>query len=168
MNARAGRTEEPNGTGRGARPAMHVMADLPVGVRPCSIAAALELVGERWSLLALREMAYGVHTFSRIAGYTGASRDILADRLRKLEDAGIIERRQYSAHPPRFEYHLAQAGRELYPAMLALQSWGDRWAVAKPSVAFEHSCGHHVEPELRCRHCGEPVTHDTLTPRQHR
>jgi DNA-binding HxlR family transcriptional regulator len=70
------------------------MADLPLGVRPCSLAAALEVLGgEWWSLLALREIGYGVHRFARIAGYTGASRDILADRLRKLEAAGVIERR---------------------------------------------------------------------------
>ena len=106
-----------------------VLAEAPLGVRPCSIAAALEVVGERWSLLAIREISYGVHRFARIAAYTGASRDMLADRLRKLEGAGLVERRQYSEHPPRFEYHLTQAGRELFPVMIALQGWGDKWAV---------------------------------------
>src|SRR6185312_7853308 len=77
------------------------MAEMRPAVRPCSMAAALEVVGERWSLVALREIGYGVHTFARIAAYTGASRDILADRLRKLEADGIIERRLYSEHPPR-------------------------------------------------------------------
>jgi len=84
------------------------LADLPVEVRPCSLAAALDVLGERWSLLALREIGYGVHRFARIAGYTGASRDMLADRLRKLEAAGVIERRQYSEHPPRHVYHLTR------------------------------------------------------------
>jgi DNA-binding HxlR family transcriptional regulator len=69
------------------------MAEQPLGVRPCSVAAALEILGERWSLLAVREIGYGVHRFSRIAAYTGASRDLLADRLRKLEAAGMVERR---------------------------------------------------------------------------
>src|ERR1700744_6449206 len=73
-----------------------VMAEQPATVRPCSVAAALEILGERWSLLAVREIGYGVHTFARIAAYTGASRDILADRLRKLASAGIVERRPYS------------------------------------------------------------------------
>ena len=100
-----------------------VMADAPLSVRPCSVAAALEIVGERWSLLAVREIGYGVHRFSKIAAYIGASRDMLADRLRKLENAGIIERRQYSEHPPRYEYHLTEAGRELFPVMLALREW---------------------------------------------
>ena len=130
-----------------------VMADQPVGVRPCSIAAALDILGERWSLLALREMAYGVHRFARIAGFTGASRDILADRLRKLEEAGLVERRQYSEHPPRHEYHLTRPGRELFPVMLALREWGDHWAVDAPAVDFRHTCGQLVEVDLRPRHC---------------
>src|ERR1700760_2574599 len=70
-----------------------VMPEQPLTVRPCSVAAALEILGERWSLLAVREIGYGVHTFAKIAGYTGASRDILADRLRKLGGAGGIQGR---------------------------------------------------------------------------
>lgn len=138
------------------------LADLPLGVRPCSIAAALDVLGERWSLLALREIGYGVHRFARIAGYTGASRDILADRLRKLEAAGVIERRQYSEHPPRHEYHLTDAGRELFPVMLALSQWGDKWAVDSPTLIRRHTCGQPVQVDLVCHHCGQPVTHDTI------
>lgn len=138
------------------------LADLPLEVRPCSLAAALEVLGERWSLLALREIGYGVHRFARIAGYTGASRDILADRLRKLEAAGVIERRQYSEHPPRHEYHLTEAGRELFPAMLVLSQWGDRWAVDTPALTRRHSCGQPVQVDLLCHHCGQPVTRDTV------
>lgn len=138
------------------------LAEAPVGVRPCSLAAALEVLGERWSLLALREIGYGVHRFARIAGYTGASRDILADRLRKLEAAGVIERRRYSEHPPRDEYHFTAAGRELFPAMLALSQWGDKWAVETPFLTRLHSCGNPVQVDLVCHHCGRPVTHDTV------
>ena len=139
-----------------------VMADQPPGARPCSVAAALDIIGERWSLLAVREIGYGVHRFSQIAAYTGASRDMLADRLRKLEHAGIVERRPYSNHPPRYEYHLTEAGRELFPVMLALRQWGDKWAVDSPAVALRHSCGHRLEVERTCRHCGEPVTRESL------
>jgi DNA-binding HxlR family transcriptional regulator len=139
-----------------------VLSDQPLGVRPCSVAAALEILGERWSLLALREIGYGVHRFARIAGYTGASRDLLADRLRKLASAGIIERRQYSEHPPRFEYHLTEAGRDLFPVMLAMQEWGDRWAVDEPAIAVLHDCGHLLKVDLTCQHCGGPVTRDSL------
>jgi DNA-binding HxlR family transcriptional regulator len=138
------------------------LADLPLGVRPCSLAAALDVLGERWSLLALREIGYGVHTFARIAGYTGASRDLLADRLRKLEAAGVIERRQYSEHPPRHEYHLTEAGKELFPVMLALSQWGDKWAVDRPSLIRRHSCGEPVQVDLVCHHCGQPITRDTI------
>jgi DNA-binding HxlR family transcriptional regulator len=138
------------------------LADLPLGVRPCSLAAALDILGERWSLLALREMGYGVHRFARIAGYTGASRDILADRLRKLEAAGVIERRQYSEHPPRHEYHLTEAGRELFPIMLALYQWGDRWAVDTPAITRRHSCGQPLQVDLICHHCDQPVTPDSI------
>jgi DNA-binding HxlR family transcriptional regulator len=138
------------------------LAELPLGVRPCSLAAALDVLGERWSLLALREIGYGVNRFARIAGYTGASRDILADRLRKLEAAGVIERRQYSEHPPRHEYHLTEAGRDLFPVILALYQWGDKWAVDTPALTRRHSCGHPVQVDLLCHHCGQPVTHDTI------
>jgi len=138
------------------------MADLPLGVRPCSLAAALEILGERWSLLALREIGYGVNRFARIAGYTGASRDILADRLRKLEAAGVIERRPYSEHPPRDEYHLTDAGRELFPVMLALYQWGDKWAVDTPALTRRQTCGQPVQVDVVCHHCGQPVTRDTI------
>jgi DNA-binding HxlR family transcriptional regulator len=144
--------------------ALYLMAEQPVAVRPCSVAAALEVLGERWSLLAVREMAYGVHHFARIAGFTGASRDILADRLRKLEGAGVVERRLYSEHPPRYEYHLTQAGRELLPVTLALFAWGDKWAVDKPALAFHHSCGETLRVDHVCHHCGEEVTRESLTP----
>lgn len=140
------------------------LAESPLAVRPCTMAAALEIVGEKWSLLALREMAYGVHRFARIVGYTGAPRDVLTDRLRKLEAAGIVERRLYSEHPPRYEYHLTQAGRELFPAMMTLLAWGDKWAVDAPAVQFRHSCGEPVALRLDCGHCGQPVTRASLTP----
>ncbi|WP_107451732.1 winged helix-turn-helix transcriptional regulator [Actinacidiphila rubida] len=137
---------------------------MPLAPRPCSIAAALDILGERWSLLALREMGYGVHRFAKIAGYTGASRDILADRLRKLEDAGVVERRQYSEHPPRYEYHLTRSGQELFPVLMALRAWGDRWAVDSPALDLRHTCGETVDVALHCAHCGDPVTRESLTP----
>jgi DNA-binding HxlR family transcriptional regulator len=145
-----------------------VMADQPPGVRPCSVAAALEILGERWSLLAVREISYGVHRFSRIAAYTGASRDLLADRLRKLEGAGVVERRQYSEHPPRYEYELTEAGQELRGVLTLLRAWGDKWVVESPATRFDHVCGHQVDPVLTCRQCGEPVRPGELTMRETR
>lgn len=140
------------------------MAKAKPAVRPCTMAAALDLIGEKWSLLALRELGYGVNRFNQIAAYTGASRDILADRLRKLEASGLVEKRPYSEHPPRHEYHLTQAGRELFPVTISMLTWGEKWAVDAPSVVFRHTCGRQVLIDLECRHCGEPVTRESLTP----
>lgn len=133
------------------------MASQPLEPRPCPVAASLQIVGERWSLLAVREMSYGVHRFEQITQYTGASRDILTDRLRKLESAGVVERRQYSEHPPRFEYHLTAAGEALRPVLLALSQWGSTWAQNPPTATFDHECGHRLDVDPVCRHCGKPV-----------
>ncbi|WP_250032390.1 winged helix-turn-helix transcriptional regulator [Paractinoplanes maris] len=130
----------------------------------CSIAGALELVGERWSLLAIREMAYGVHRFDQITGYTGAPRNILTDRLKSLEGSGIVERRQYSERPPRFEYHLTAAGRELVPVLIALSQWGDRWGHDEPIESFPHSCGAPLQVDHTCHHCHQPVVPEDLKP----
>jgi DNA-binding HxlR family transcriptional regulator len=126
--------------------------------RPCSAAAALAILGEKWALLVVRELAFGVHRFDQIARNTGAPRDILTNRLRRLEEAGVIEKRQYQERPPRFGYHLTQAGDELRPILLSLAQWGDRWAVDTPTAAFTHTCGEDVELVHTCRACGEEVT----------
>lgn len=125
--------------------------------RTCSIADALDVVGERWSLLAVREMTYGVHRFSEIARQTGASRDILTTRLRALEAAGVVHRVRYNDHPPRDEYHLTPAGRELGPVLLTLKAWGDRWLAHErhggPPVDWMHSCGQRFVPRTTCSAC---------------
>jgi DNA-binding HxlR family transcriptional regulator len=126
--------------------------------RSCSVAAALAVIGEKWSLLVIRELAWGVHRFDAIAQNTGAPRDILTNRLRRLEAAGVLERRQYQERPPRFEYYLTEAGNELRPVLLSLLQWGDRWAVEAPTVAFVHGCGAELELVHTCRACGEEVT----------
>jgi len=134
--------------------------DLPG--RPCSVAAALNLVGEKWALLAVREITFGNKRFDMIARNTGAPRDRLAARLRALEAAGVIARRQYSEHPARYEYELTQAGRELREVLRALRVWGDKWAVETPPAVFTHSCGHDLDSAVICRHCGEEVDSDDL------
>ncbi len=126
--------------------------------RPCSAAAALGVIGEKWSLLVVRELAFGVHRFDSIVRNTGAPRDILTNRLRHLETAGVVEKRRYSERPPRFEYHLTEAGRELRPVLLSLGQWGNRWAVDVPIVRFEHTCGETLELVHTCKACGEAVT----------
>jgi DNA-binding HxlR family transcriptional regulator len=130
--------------------------------RPCSVAAALGLVGEKWSLLAVREISFGNRRFDVIARNTGAPRDRLAARLRALEAAGVVTRRRYSDHPPRFEYRLTEAGRELRTVLIALRAWGDKWAMDAPPAAFTHSCGQDLDAALVCRHCGGEVHFDDL------
>ena len=98
----------------------------PGAPRACPIADALGVVGERWSLLVLRELCFGVHRFNDIQANTGAPRETLALRLRKLEESGVIERHRYSDHPPRDEYVLTPAGQDLVPVLKALREWGER------------------------------------------
>ena len=121
------------------------------------MAAALEVIGERWSLLVVRELALGVHRFDRIARNTGAPRDILTARLRRLETAGVLEKRRYQERPERFEYHLTAAGKELRPILLALAQWGERWAGDAKRVEWIHACGEPLELVPTCRACGEEV-----------
>jgi DNA-binding HxlR family transcriptional regulator len=94
----------------------------------CGIADALELVGDRWALLALREIGFGVTRFNDIQVNTGAPRASLSARLRGLEAGGLIERRRYREHPPRDEYRLTEAGRDLGPVLRELRIWGERHA----------------------------------------
>jgi DNA-binding HxlR family transcriptional regulator len=98
------------------------------GVRPCPIADALDLVGDRWSLLVLREIGFGVRRFNDIQRHTGAPRDRIADRLRKLEEVGVIGRQPYHEHPPRHEYVLTESGEALAPVLAALGDWGRQYA----------------------------------------
>lgn len=132
--------------------------------RPCSVADALAVVGEKYALLVLREVFYGIRRFEDLQRNTGAPRDVLTARLRRLEAAGVLVRRRYSERPPRFEYRLTDAGRELRPVLLTLMAWGDRHVRSSPSVVFEHTCGADLEPVVVCRACGAEVRHNELTP----
>lgn len=134
--------------------------------RLCSVAGALDVIGEKWSLLVVRELVLGCTRFSEIAANTGAPRDILTARLRRLEELGVIERRLYEERPPRYEYVLTKAGRDLRPIITALKHWGDTHVMGEvmPPV-LEHSCGHLFEPRLHCAHCGGRATADSLTQR---
>jgi DNA-binding HxlR family transcriptional regulator len=121
--------------------------------RPCSIARALDVVGEKWALLAIREISFGNRRFNEIARNTGAPRDRLAARLHSLVEAGILERREYQSAPPRAGYHLTAAGRDLAPVLHALVAWGDRWVSDEPPATLMHG-DHELDPVQACRHCG--------------
>jgi DNA-binding HxlR family transcriptional regulator len=129
--------------------------------RACSIAAALTVLGEKWSLLVVRELALNVHRFDQIARNTGAPRDILTSRLRRLEAEGVLEKRLYQDHPARYEYHLSEAGGELRPILLALADWGERWT-GQGGARWIHSCGHELDLVHTCAACGGEVTGSDL------
>jgi DNA-binding HxlR family transcriptional regulator len=124
--------------------------------RECSIARTLEIVGEKWALLAVREVFLGNRRFDEMIRRIGAPRDTMAARLRALVEAGILERRQYSEHPARFEYFLTPAGRDLYPVILTLMHWGDAYLAGEggPPMVLEHRCGHTLGAQLVCEGCG--------------
>jgi len=138
------------------------MAREPLAPRSCPIAATLGIIGERWTLLAIRELAYGVHRFDQIVAYTGASRDILAERLRKLEEFEIVERRQYSERPLRYEYHLTDKGTDLLPVLMTLGQWGIKWHRPARAATVLHECGHVLVIDHACHECGRPVTPATV------
>jgi DNA-binding HxlR family transcriptional regulator len=98
------------------------LAELPG--RPCPIAASLEVVGERWALLVVREIRMGSTRFTDIVRGTGAPKDRIAARLKALEAVGVVERREYQRHPSRHEYLLTESGRELAPVLDGLLAWG--------------------------------------------
>ncbi|MEU5432887.1 helix-turn-helix domain-containing protein [Streptomyces sp. NPDC020719] len=133
--------------------------------RPCSIADALGVVGEKYALLVLREVFLGVHRFDAIARNVGAPRDILTARLRRLVDAGVLEKVLYHDRPARYEYRATQAGQELRPVLLMLMRWGDRHLADVPPLVWRHSCGADLDPEIVCRSCGEEVHRRDLTSR---
>ncbi|MDQ1632763.1 MAG: hypothetical protein QOJ32_241 [Frankiaceae bacterium] len=128
----------------------------PVPGRPCSVANALQVVGEKWALLVLREVFLGNRRFDRIAENTGAPRDILTTRLRSLENAGVLVREPYQERPVRYEYRLTQSGRDLQPVLHALRTWGDRWAAIETPLVIRHH-DHPLVAGTICVTCGEPV-----------
>jgi DNA-binding HxlR family transcriptional regulator len=132
----------------------------PAQPRPCSIARTLEIVGEKWALLAVREVFLGDRRFDEMIKQTGAPRDTLAARLRTLVSAGVLGRRPYCEHPARYEYFLTEAGLDLYPVITSLRSWGDKYLAGDdgPPMTVERNCGHELAAQLVCMACGEAVS----------
>jgi DNA-binding HxlR family transcriptional regulator len=134
----------------------------------CSIARTLEVVGERWTLLVLRDVLRGTRRFDQLVDSLGAARNVLSDRLERLVEHGLLERRRYQEHPPRFEYHPTAQGAELLVVLLGLMHWGDRHRAgdAGPPVLAEHrDCGGAVVEQLACAACGKPLTPDQVATR---
>lgn len=134
-------------------------------VRACSVARTLEVVGEKWTLLVVRELLWGNRRFDGIVARTGGSRDILASRLRKLEQHGLVERVPYQERPVRYEYRLTSLGASLQPVVQILREWGDEHLAGSdgPPVVFRHSCGAPLHAVVTCAACGDPVRGTDLT-----
>ena len=125
----------------------------------CSTAQSLEVVGEWWTLLIVRDAFFGVRRFDDFRSRLGIARSVLSARLERLVEEGVLEAVRYSDHPPRHEYRLTEKGLDLFPVLVALQRWGDRWASPKPPVRLRHhGCGRVTHPTLVCSACGDPVS----------
>ena len=123
----------------------------------CSIARALEVVGERWSLLIIRDALFAGSTrYSDFQQSLGIATNILKDRLDGFVDAGIMRRHRYSAQPELYEYLLTEKGRDLAPALIALTEWGDRWVAPDgPPIYYSHKvCGSEISHQIVCATCG--------------
>lgn len=125
----------------------------------CSIARTLKVVGERWTLLILRDAFLGHTRFDEFASRLKLAPTVLTRRLRTLEEAGIMRRRPYRERPVRHEYVLTAAGRDLFPAIVALMSWGDAHLApaGPPAVVYHHGCGGRVDGATVCDRCGTTV-----------
>jgi DNA-binding HxlR family transcriptional regulator len=126
----------------------------------CSIARSLELIGERWTILIVRDAFLGIRRFDDFQESLGLSRGVLADRLNRLVDAGILERRMYQERPERYEYRLTDKGRDLWPMTIALLKWGDRYYAehGSPRLVLHRGCGGEVTEHLTCSKCGAELT----------
>jgi DNA-binding HxlR family transcriptional regulator len=125
----------------------------------CSVAQCLEVVGEWWSMLIVRDVFLGVSRFDDFQRRLGISRNILQQRLARLVEAGVLTRVPYSEHPPRDDYRLTDKGRDLWPVLTAMRQWGDRHAAPKgPPLEVSHkACGSTAEAIMVCGSCHEPI-----------
>lgn len=128
----------------------------------CPIARGLAVVGDRWTMLVLRELFLGGRRFDDLQAQTGMSPHLLSVRLKRLEQDGVLARRQYSERPTRHEYRLTDKGLDLYPVLLALKGWGEKWGGFAPDAEaaltiVHRRCGHEVSLAPRCPSCSEPV-----------
>ncbi|CAN7336311.1 helix-turn-helix domain-containing protein [Pseudomonas sp. LjRoot71] len=128
--------------------------------QPCSLARTLSVVGDRWTLLVLRESFLGIRRFDEFEKRLGITRHVLAERLKKLVEAGVLDKVAYQQRPLREEYCLSAKGRDLYPAIMALVHWGDchmSGAEGAPIRHIHRSCGQPMHGVLVCSDCGEPL-----------
>lgn len=126
----------------------------------CSVARALEIIGERWTILIVRDVILEFRRFDQFLSRLGIARNVLTDRLNRLVDNEILERVPYQERPLRHEYHLTRKGLELVPVIITLMEWGDRYLAGEdgpPGAAVHEECGRRVASQVVCTHCDRPV-----------
>lgn len=131
-----------------------------IDTQVCSVARTLSVIGDRWTMLILRDSFLGVKRFDQFQKTLGIPRHRLSDRLAKLVEAGVLSKQPYQDKPPRYEYRLTEKGLDLYPILIGLANWGDKWEADQdgPPVDYIHvNCGHRMQPKLVCDHCNEPL-----------
>lgn len=125
----------------------------------CSVAQCLEVVGDWWTLLIVRDAFFGIRRFDQFQQRLGISRNILSQRLNWLVDNAVLEKVQYDERPPRYDYRLTSKGRDLWPVLTTMRQWGDKHAAPQgPPLRIRHdACGKVTDAVLTCSHCGERV-----------
>ena len=126
----------------------------------CPMAATLEVIGERWTILIVRDIFLGVRRFDDLQRSLGVARNILQTRLERLVEQGIVGKKAYQQHPVRYEYRLTTKGADLWPVLMALLQWGDRYAIdgERPVIVEHKGCGGELDDRRRCRRCGVDVS----------
>lgn len=136
----------------------------------CPISRAEAIVGDRWTVLVLRELIMGSHRYDEIQAQTGGTPQMVAARLKSLEADGLVERRLYNERPPRYEYHLTEKGQAFYSVILALRAWGETWCKSPEeglAVVYTHkTCGELAGLGPLCQHCGELLRREELISEQ--
>ncbi len=126
---------------------------------PCSIAATLEVIGDRWALLILRDVFRGVRRFAQLQTDLRIAKNILSDRLHRLVEHGVLEQVQYQDRPVRHEYRLTAKGADLSASLVAIMQWGDRWYTDTPPTVLVHDdCGTALRNVTRCPRCNEEIS----------
>jgi DNA-binding HxlR family transcriptional regulator len=142
------------------------MSRTDFGQMHCSIARSLDILGESWTPLILRDLLLGFTQYEEIREDLGISTNILSDRLASLVENGVVERRPYGNHPNRFDYRLTPKGEDAIPIILAMVAWGDRWEAGQPGPpthVVHQSCGRTTRATIHCSECGERLRLDDLT-----
>ncbi|MGH9109341.1 MAG: winged helix-turn-helix transcriptional regulator [Acidimicrobiales bacterium] len=126
----------------------------------CSVAQCLEVVGEWWSMLIIRDVFLGVTRFDQFQARLGISRNVLNQRLSRLVEEGILDKVAYSEHPPRYDYRLTAKGRDLWPVLTAMRQWGDKYSAPEgpPLQVVHKSCGKVSQAVMTCSTCGKRLT----------